>query len=124
MSLLKLNNQEFDFEIEDYDTTRKVEEALKKMVEEEKILKKDGMHSEFLKNYCLLFYHFFDYVLGDDAGEKIFSGKYNSRVCDETYEEFLLYLRDQKGVIHTRQQRLIKYQPSKKTPQDHKKKKK
>lgn len=91
----EINGLSLELDTEDYETAQKYKMAFEKMETEEKALKKDGSAGEFIKNYSLLFYHLFDNLFGKGTGEKIFKGKYNSRVCDGVYADFLNFVKNQ-----------------------------
>ena len=89
MSLYNINDVELDIDMEDYEFQKKYEEAFEKVEEEEKLLQKIGKNSEITKGYCEIFYHLFDNLFGEGTGKALFKGKYNIRLVDETYTEFI-----------------------------------
>lgn len=89
MSLLKINDVELEVDMGDIEFSEKYENALLKMGESEKELQNVGYLSDFFRNYCQLFYTFFDNVFGEGTGERIFHGKYNVKTCEDTYFSFL-----------------------------------
>lgn len=95
MSLYKLNGVEVDIDMEDYEFQQKYEKAFSQMDKEEKEIQKTGKLSEITKAYCNMFYHLFDNLFGEGFGEKLFKGKFNTRVVEETYEEFLNICKEQ-----------------------------
>lgn len=117
MSLYKLNDVEVEIDLEDADFLERYENAFNKMQEEETELQKVGMNSQFIFNYCELFYHLFDNIFGEGIGEKIFKGKHNARLVDEIYSVFIDICAEQGREATERRNKLVmKYQPSKKGP--------
>ena len=113
MSLYKLNNVEVEIDLEDADFLRRYENAFNKMQEKETELQKVGMNSQFIFNYCELFYGLFDDIFGEGKGEEIFKGKHNARLVDEVYAEFINICTDQgKEATERRNKLFAKYQPS------------
>lgn len=89
MSLYTIGDVELEIDMEDYDFQKKYEEAFHKMEAEEKEVQNAGMLSDFTKRYCQMFYNLFDHIFGDGTSKKLFGEKYNSRMTEEVYEEFV-----------------------------------
>ena len=90
----KINGIELELDLEDADTAANYENAFEIMAEEEKQIAKTGKNSDTIKSYCEMFRHMYDNIFGKGTSEKIFKGiKYNSRIYDEIYESFLVYVK-------------------------------
>lgn len=85
----EFNGVVMNADFEDADFMEACEEAFRKMSEREKKLQKDGKKSNIIRDYCGLFYDFFDQIYGEGTGEQLFEGRYNSRICDKCYAAFL-----------------------------------
>ena len=90
------NGLAVELDLEDYDDNKRYLEAFKEMDKEEKAIRKDDVSHEVIKAYCDMFYHLFDRLFGAGTGNKLFGGKYNARVCDEVYTDFLRFVEAQK----------------------------
>ena len=109
----KINGLELELDINDYETAGKYKEALALMAEEEKALSKDGEMTDIIKTYALLFYNLFDRLFGEGTGDKIFGGKYNTRICDEVYDSFLAFVNRQTVEAQAFRAALVnKYRPN------------
>ena len=114
MSQYKINNVELEIDMDDYEFQKKYEDAFDILGEEEKELQKVGKKSEITLGYCKMFYHLFDNIFGEGTGVKLFNGKYNLRVINETYDEFLQICSKQAKESRESTDRLInKYKPKK-----------
>lgn len=89
------NGVEYDFDIEDIENTEKYENAFEQMKSDEKLIKKDGSKSEYIKGYCSMIRNLFDRIFGDGAGTAICGEKLNSRTDTEAYEAFLDFVAEQ-----------------------------
>lgn len=108
----EINGLSLELDMEDYETSKNYMKAFEEMSEEEKQLKKDGSVDNYVKNYCLLFWHLYDRLFGEGTAEKIFEGKYNCRVCDEVYMDFLDFVKTQQTeAIQRRNNMLSQYKP-------------
>ena len=103
MSLWKWNNVELEVDMEDAEFLERYEAAFKKMGETEKTLQKTGSQSEIVKEFCKMFYDLFDDLFGDGTGDQLFTGKMNSRICEECYDSFLAEC--QKGILAAAERR-------------------
>ena len=59
------------------------------------------------------FYDLFDDLFGDGTGDQLFTGKMNSRICEECYDSFLAEC--QKGILaaaERRNNRMNKFRPN------------
>lgn len=88
----KINNLELPLDLEDADAYDNLMAAFDEMDEEEKRVEKSDNP---IRAYCAMWYRFYDLVFGDGIGDKIFNGKHNARLCDETYEKFLEFIQKQ-----------------------------
>ena len=108
----EFNGVVLDADFEDADFMETCEEAFRKMSEREKKLQKDGTKSGIIREYCLLFYDFFDQVYGAGTGMQLFQGRYNSRLCDECYGVFLDAIRAAAADTEKRKENMrLKYNP-------------
>lgn len=113
MSLYTINEIDLEIDMEDYEFQKKYEDAFNQMVEEEKELQKVGSNSDITLGYCKMFYHLFDNIFGEGTGEKLFKRKYNARVIDETYEEFIGICAEQSKKAQMRRNKIAsKYKPN------------
>lgn len=108
----EINGLSLELDMEDYETSKNYMKAFEAMSEEEKQVKKDGNVDDYVKNYCLLFWNLYDRLFGEGTAEKIFGGKYNCRVCDEVYMDFLDFVKTQQTeAIQRRNNMLSQYKP-------------
>ena len=114
-TLWEINGLSLELDMEDYETNKRYIKAFEEMAKKEKEMQKDGDLSEKIKNYCLLFYDLYDAIFGKGVGEKIFKSKYNSRICDEIYEDFLKFIQSQQEAITQRKEQIFNYDPKRRT---------
>ena len=119
MSLYKINNVELDIDMDDYEFQKKYEDAFEKLGESEKELQKVGKSSEITKGYCEMMRQLFDDIFGEGTSKKLFGEKYNIRVTNEVYEEFIRICSEQARASRQQMHSLV----NKYKPQDRKRKK-
>lgn len=108
----EVNGLVFELDLEDYDDARRYEEAFSKLSIKESEIQKDGMLTDKMKAYCDLYYTLFDDLFGAGSGQKIFNGKYNTRVCEEVFNSFFEFAKIQANKGFERRQKMaVKYQP-------------
>lgn len=113
MSLYKINDVELEIDLEDYDFQKRYEDAFKKMGEKEMILQKDGNLSEITREYCQMFFDLFDGIFGEGISEKLFGKKYNTRLVNDAYDEFIDICSEQaKKLYADMNKRVNKYKPN------------
>lgn len=88
----KINGLELELDLEDADVFEKTMKAFEQMDEDGKNINKVGSMPEFIRAYCDVHYKVYDRIFGEGTGEKIFGGKKNTRVCEETWDEFLEWM--------------------------------
>lgn len=93
MSLWKWNNVELEIDVDDADFHERCNIAFNKMEKTEKALINVGKSSDFIRNYCRMFYQVFDDIFGEGTGTKLFSGKHNARVAEQAYDSFLKHFK-------------------------------
>lgn len=108
MSLWKCNDVELEVDMEDVEFQEKYEKAFNKMGETEQNLQKIGSLSEITKQYCQMFYQLFDGIFGSGTGEKLFGGKYNTRLVDEVYDSFISHCKKEVEAANKRRANTIK----------------
>ena len=86
------NGASFHFDIEDIEDLQRYEDAYEQMAVDQKLIKKDGKKSEYVKSYCDMIRRMFDNILGAGAGEKICGERYNSRTDTDAYNAFLAFV--------------------------------
>ena len=79
------NGYQFEFDLMNAETADRYDQALAKMEEKEKRIRKSGRLSETIKDTCDMVYDFFDDIFDDGASEKIIGKNYNLRACSEAY---------------------------------------
>ena len=89
MSQWKYNDVVLEIDMDDADFQEKYENAFNRMGETEKELVKVGTLSGITREYCKMFYQLFDDIFGEGTGNRLFGGKYNCRVVEETYDSFI-----------------------------------
>ena len=87
----KINGQEFEFDLADADVLESMLKTFEIMDEEQKKLQKAGATVAFVRDYCNTYYRMFDNLFGPGTGDKIFGGKHNIRVCEETADDFIAF---------------------------------
>lgn len=113
MSQHEINGVVLEIDMEDVDFLEKLENAFEKMGEEESAAQKIGKQSDIARAYCKMFYHLFDNVFGEGTGQKIFAGKNNLRIIDETYEKFISICAEQTQDSQKRKEKIVaKFQPN------------
>lgn len=89
MSLWKWNDVELEIDVDDADFMERFEKSFEALEKKENALKKSGLQSSILKDYCQMFYDLFDNIFGCGTAEKLFNGKKNARICEDCYESFI-----------------------------------
>lgn len=90
MSLMwKWNEVELPINMGDAGFQEKYEQAFKNMEKTELELEKVGMLSNITKQYCQMFYKFFDDVYGNGTGEKLFEGRMDMLEIDMAYDSWI-----------------------------------
>lgn len=113
MSLWKWNDEELEIDMEDYDFLQRYEKAFDSMGIKEEELKKTGVQSEIVKEYCEMFYRLFDDIFGMGTGEKLFNGKRNVRICEECYDSFISECKKSVADANKRKSAMMsKYRPN------------
>lgn len=107
----KVNGIELELDLDDADVYDSLMNAFEEMDGKEEELK-HRKNSNPIRGYCELFYQFYDRVFGKGTSEKLFKG-YNARICDETWESFMRFLKKQGQENSKRRMQLSsKYQPN------------
>lgn len=113
MSQYEINGVNLEIDMENVDFLEKYEKAFEKMEEEEKSITKTGKQSDIARMYCKMFYHLFDNIFGEGTGQKIFGGKNNLRIIDETYDKFINICAEQTRDIQRRREKIVaKFKPN------------
>ena len=86
---MNINGKEFEFDIADVDCMERFEKARNNLLERSENAKAGSTGAENLRIACKIVYDFFDKVLYEGAGEKIFDGKLNFRICLEVCNKFI-----------------------------------
>jgi hypothetical protein len=108
MSQWKYNDVVLEVDMEDYDFQAKYEEAFNKMDKTEKELQKVGSLAEITKGYCQMFYQLFDDIFGTGTGDKLFGGKYNTRIVDECFDSFIWHCKKEVDTANRRKMATVK----------------
>lgn len=108
MSQWKYNNVVLEVDMEDYDFQAKYENAFNKMDKTEKELQKVGTLSGITKQYCEMFYQLFDDIFGPGTGNKLFGGKYNTRIVDDCFDSFLSHCKREVDAANKKRMATIK----------------
>ena len=110
----KINGQEFEFDLADADVLESMLKTFEIMDEEQKKLQKAGATVAFVRDYCNTYYRMFDNLFGPGTGDKIFGGKHNIRVCEETADDFIAFANRQVEKVNQRRNaKNQKYSPGK-----------
>lgn len=111
----KVNNLEFEFDLEDADTLENMMDVFERVDQKVEQLGKVGPHVGYLRSFCDIYYEMFDNLFGEGAGEKIFEGKHNARICEEVSNDFISFANRQVNEVGKRRsQRTNKYVPNRK----------
>ena len=102
-----INGHSFELDMQDVETARRYEKAFSVMADDEKNLPKDGMDSDRILAYCMMFRHLFDNILGEGAADLIFGEKNNARIMNEVYEDFLAFVAGQGAALAESQSRML-----------------
>lgn len=114
MSLWKFRNAEFELDITDADFLDKVEEAGKFAEVEQSKVEKVGKTSDLIREKCAIFYQYFDIVLGEGAGEKLFESRSSIAICNEAVDSFIDFMTaDMKQTKEKANVLMNKYKPNK-----------
>lgn len=109
----EVNGCVLELDLQDAETAERYEIAFDKMTEEEKLMPKDGKPSEQIRAYHKLFVNLYDNLFGNGTGIKILGEKANTRICNETYEDFLAFVAEQKNATLEMQNNMIdRYSPN------------
>ena len=112
MSLWKWNDVELEVDMSDADFLETYEKAFHAMAVNEGKLQKAGTHSGIAREYCMMFYRLFDDIFGEGTGEKLFSGKKNTRICEECYDSFITECKKEVVEVNKRRTAMLsKYKP-------------
>lgn len=103
----ELNGVILEINMNDADFVEKYTAAFETMQNEAKEIQKVGKQSDMLRSYCNAFYHLFDNIFGIGTGQKLFNGKHDSEICEDTYEKFLSICREQVEASKKRKARII-----------------
>lgn len=113
MSLYTINNVELEIDLEDYDFQKRYEDAFEKMGEKENSLQKVGKSSEITREYCQMFRDLFDDIFGAGTSGKMFGEKYNIRLVNDVYDEFISVCKEQSKKIQADMDKMAnKYKPN------------
>ena len=94
ITLWEINGNKLHFDANDAEDAERFEDAIDKLSKEEKFARV-GKSSEIIRKYCNCFKNFFDTLFGKGTSAKI-GLKDNARICNEIYEDFLLFVKRQK----------------------------
>lgn len=104
---MKINGLKLDFDVYDYDTLKRYEDALK-VVNDTNI--EYTSDADLIKANCELINNFFDTVFGKGISEKMFGNKYNYKVSIETFEKVILEINELKaGITKYTNEKISKY---------------
>lgn len=84
-----INNKNIDIDILEADTAERYSKALEYLQAAADGLKNDGDIGKVIREQCSVIYKFFDIILGDGEGEKLFDGKKSLALCFDAYEDFV-----------------------------------
>lgn len=111
-TIWEINGLSLECDATDADVLDKISEATDLMADDEKALPKIGKASDRVRAYCDMFYKYFDHILGEGTGEKIFGGKKSAAVCNQVYMSFLDHVRAQRDNIYNFGDNLNQYSPN------------
>lgn len=103
----EINGVTLEINMNDADFVEKYTVAFENMKNESNDIQKVGKQSDMIRSYCNAFYHLFDNIFGIGTGQKLFRGKHDCELCEETYEQFLNICREQVEVSKKRKARII-----------------
>lgn len=95
----EINGKSFELDVFEEDTARLYSEAFKRLEEDEKKIKHTGDLVEQIRSYCQVFYNLFDNIFGEGAGIEILGKKRSVSVCNETYDNFLSFVSEQRKAV-------------------------
>lgn len=94
-TIWQINDVSLEYDFEDIESVERYEKAFEAMLVDEKNLKKDGSISKLMMDYCDMYWHLFDRLFGEGTANKIFNGRKNVRICDEVYESFIQFAKEE-----------------------------
>lgn len=94
-TIFQYNGVKYTFDFRDAEDAALYEDAIAKMGEEEKAIKKDGKVSDMIKDQCILIKTFFDRVFGSGAGDALCTERSNVKLCYDAYYSFIEFARAQ-----------------------------
>ncbi|MBR1530046.1 MAG: hypothetical protein IJ642_12215 [Oscillospiraceae bacterium] len=90
----EINGLSLNFDQDDLETAERCEKAFDLMEQEEhRIAKKNYLKkSDLLRDYCNLYFHFFENLFGRETAGQIFQNQpVNTKIYEETYISFLKF---------------------------------
>ena len=110
MSLYMLNGVEVEIDTGDADFIERYQRGLDGIQRMKDTIPKTGSVSEIMKAECQMMYSFFDTVFGQGFGQKLFGGKNNIELCEDTYFQLIDICNEQlKRTTARREERNRKY---------------
>lgn len=94
-NMWKYGDCELELDLADAECMERYWDACDNLGKKENDLKNQPADRDFMRKYCSMFHSFFDDVFGAGTSEKLFNGKYNSRACEEAYDNFLTFAAEQ-----------------------------
>lgn len=104
--MITVNGVELDFNLYDYDTALKYENALHEVTHAKPQSKN---LSSVIREQCEVVFAFFDSVFGEGTAEKVFQGRYDFKNCTEAFGEVV---RAAKAQVKEYDDLLSKYVPN------------
>ena len=103
-----INGLEVECDLDDALMFEKYENAFEAMEKEEKAIPKDGKRSVFVRGYCDLYFHLFEFLFGNEVAVKLVENRYHMGQWEDVYESFLEFIGNQVDAMNERRNSRLK----------------
>lgn len=111
-TVFEINGKSYELDIADVETMERYDAAFEAMKKRGEAITDLDSPVAIMRAYCENFVKLYDDLFGEGAGKEILGDKLNTTKCDETYAEFLDFVRTQKEESINRRASIIAYTPN------------
>ena len=101
------NGFTFELDIGDADESERLEEAFQRLADADKTIPKTGHLKDIIIAQDKVCRDFFDFLLGEGAGDDVLGEKRSINNCNDAYESFLDFIDAQRGGYEERNAALL-----------------
>lgn len=98
---MELNGEVLDFDIYEFETAKRYEEALPELQKQTK-LPEDASLAEGIRAECEKVFRFFDVMFGEETRKKLFGEKVSLNLCLDYAEQVMLEVNRQRRALEAR----------------------